>query len=432
MIMDNTKNYGFNKPSQNDTYNIEDQNENWDMADAMFKNNSDQIAEFMKLFGYEKNDIYGVEIDFETGEFTRLAAANGKTAGAGFDAFRAFGGRRRCNLSDTGVVTAYHGEDGYTETGTNSAGESVQVMVEQPAFFYKIVPLKVFNGVMLKARYYVSDTKKEGFKLHPAFMFEGKEVDKIYLSAYEGCLQRSSNKTYILDDSQGGFSMGTYFLSSVAGAFPTTGYGFASLQSCAEMRQEWDVGWFMSSIYSISATQLLFLIEHATLNAQKELGDGIVVSDGEPVITGITSELGNNTGAVMGVVSYRGEENLFGNVWTFLDKITCKSTSVYIDGKATKIPYKTGQSGWVTRFAYDQDADWLFYPVEVQGGGPNGITEDFYETASASSSTAFIPLFGGSYESDQDAGLFALNVTKHDTDSSDTYGARLIYMPGLN
>lgn len=425
MIMDSTKNYEFNKPSQNDFYNIDHQNQNWDKADNL-------IAEFMKLFGYEKNDIYGVEVDFETGEFTRLAAANGKTPGAGFDAFRAFGGRRRCNISDTGVVTAYYGEDGYVETGTNSAGESVQVMVEQPAFFYKIVPLKVSNGVMLKARYYVSDTKKEGFKLHPAFMFEGKEVDKIYLSAYEGCLQRSSNKSYILDNSQGGFSMGTYFLSSVAGAFPTTGYGLASLQSCAEMRQEWDVGWFMSSIYSISATQLLFLIEHGTLNIQKELGNGIVLADGAPVRTGLASELGNNTGAAKGVVCYRGEENLFGNVWTFLDKITCKSSYVYIDGDSTKIPFKIGQAGYITRFAYNADVDWIFFPVAVDADKANSLSEDYYETASASSSTAFIPLFGGSYENNQQAGLFTLNITKHDTETSATYGARLVYMPGLN
>lgn len=423
MIMDSTKNYEFNKPSQNDFYNIDHQNENWDKADNL-------IAEFMKLFGYEKNDIYGVEIDFETGEFTRLAAATGKTPGSDFNAFRAFGGRRRCNLSDTGVVTAYYGEDGYTETGTNSAGESVQVMVEQPAFFYKIVPLKVSNGVMLKARYYVSDTKKEGFKLHPAFMFEGKEVDKIYLSAYEGCLQRSNNKTYIPDNSQGGFSMGTYFLSSIAGAFPTTGYGFASLQSCAEMRQEWDVGWFMSSIYSISATQLLFIVEYATMNAQRELGDGVTCGLG--VLTGLTASLGNGTGTVRESFSYRGEENLFGNVWTFVDKITCKSSYVYIDGDSTKIPFKIGQAGYITRFAYNADVDWIFFPVTVDADKTNSLSEDYYETASASSSTAFIPLFGGSYENNKQAGLFALNITKHDTDSSDTYGARLIYMPGLN
>lgn len=430
--MNSTKNFGFNKPGNADFYDIAHQNENWDTADDLFQHNAEQMSEFMKLFGYEKNDIYGVEVDFETGEFTRLASAKGKNAGADFNASRVFGGRRRCNLSDTGVVTAYYGEEGYTETGINSNGESVQVMVEQPAFYYKVVPLAVSNGVLKKARYYISDTKKEGFKLHPAFMFEGKETDKIYLAAYEGCLQKSSDKSYIKNNSQGGFSMGTYFLSSIAGAYPATGYGFASFLSCAEMRQEWDVGWFMSSIQSVSATQLLFLVEHGTLNIQKELGDGIVVSDGAPVLTGLASELGNNTGAVRGVVCYRGEENLFGNIWTFLDNITCKSTSVYIDDKATKIPFKTGQGGYITRFAYNADVDWIFFPVAVDADMANSLSEDYYQTASASSSTAFIPLFGGSYENNQQAGLFTLNITKHDTETSATYGARLVYMPGLN
>jgi hypothetical protein len=423
--MHNTENYGFKKPDPKDIYDIGHQNENWDIADNL-------LAEFMKIFGYEKDDIYGVEVDFETGEFTRLASAKGKTAGADFNQFRAYGGRRRCNITDTGEVTAYHGDPEYTETGKNSAGESVQVMVEQPAFFYKVVPLAVSNGVLKKARYYISDTKKEGFKLHPAFMFEGKEVDKIYLAAFEGCLQKSADKSYIKDNSQGGFSMGTYFLSSVAGAFPTTGYAFASLQSCAELRQEWDIGWFMSSIYTISATQLLFLIEHGTLNVQKELGSGIVIADGAPVHTGLSTALGNNTGVDKGVVSYRGEENLFGNVWTWLDKITCKSSYVYIDGDSTKIPFKIGQSGYITRFAYNADVDWIFFPVAVDADMTNSLSEDYYETASASSSTAFIPLFGGSYENNQQAGLFTLNITKHDTETSATYGARLVYMPGLN
>lgn len=428
--MNSTKNFGFNKPRNNDFYDIEHQNENWDIADAAIQNNSDKVTEFMKMFGFEKNDIYGVEVDFETGKFTRLAAAVGKSPGADFNSFRAFGGRRRCNISDTGAVTAYYGDPGYTETGTNSNGESVQVMVEQPAFYYKVIPLRVFNGVLKKARYYVSDTMKEGFKLHPAFMFEGKETDKIYLAAYEGCLQKSSDKSYILDDSQGGFSMGAYFLSSIAGAYPATGYGFASFQSCAEMRQEWDVGWFMSSIQSISATQLLFLIEYATFNIQSEIDDGIVHTDAL-VQTGGTAALGNESGVVNGYVSYRGEENLFGNVWTFLDNITCKSTSVYIDGKSTKIPFKTGQLGYITRFAYVADIDWIFYPVEFNAD-PNGITGDYYVSATASSSTAFIPLFGGQCDEDQYAGLFSLDVTKHDTDASSMYGARLVYMPGLN
>ena len=153
-------------------------------------------------------------------ENLRLAGAVDRTPGAMFDDIQAFGGRKRCILTDDGVVLAYHGEPGYTETGaltqaitlgedenavTYEVGTKVQVMVEQPKFYYKVVPLeleKVISGKgfhLRKARYYVSDVKKTGFKLHPAFIRDGQIKDFIYLSAYEGCAfdnQKSYIKTY--------------------------------------------------------------------------------------------------------------------------------------------------------------------------------------------------------------------------------------------
>ena len=81
-------------------------------------------------------------------------------------------------------------------------------MVEQPKFYYKVVPLKLEKVVdgkgfhMRKARYYVSDTKKAGFKLHPAFIHDGKEKNFIYLSAYEGSVFDVSAGQYILNDAQ--------------------------------------------------------------------------------------------------------------------------------------------------------------------------------------------------------------------------------------
>jgi hypothetical protein len=41
-------------------------------------------------------------------------------------------------------------------------------------------------------------TKKPGFKVHPAFVKNGVEVNKIYLSAYEGSLYDVSASAYIL------------------------------------------------------------------------------------------------------------------------------------------------------------------------------------------------------------------------------------------
>ena len=96
---------------------------------------------YIDIDGYVDIDIYGVEVDYENKTFVRLAGAVGKTPGADFDSIKAFGGRKRCILTDDGVVLAYYGEPGYVETGkltqaitkngvTYPVGTPVQVMVE--------------------------------------------------------------------------------------------------------------------------------------------------------------------------------------------------------------------------------------------------------------------------------------------------------------
>lgn len=116
----------------------------------------EEISDLQAFIGYTDDSIFGVEVDFVNKAFTRLAGAVGKTPGASFDGVQAFGGRRRCNLTNAGQVVAYHGEAGYSETGKLTsavggfaAGTIVQTMVEQPRFYYKVVPLlleKIADG----------------------------------------------------------------------------------------------------------------------------------------------------------------------------------------------------------------------------------------------------------------------------------------------
>jgi hypothetical protein len=81
----------------------------------------------------------------------------------------------------------------FTDTGTT--GVTATVTRTQVGYIGKGFKLR-------KARYYVSMTKKAGFKVHPAFVQNGVEREKIYLSAYEGSLYDVSASAYILDDAQ--------------------------------------------------------------------------------------------------------------------------------------------------------------------------------------------------------------------------------------
>lgn len=84
-----------------------------------------EIADLKGFVGLTDDDIYGVEVDFKNSKFTRLAGAVNRSAGSGFDSIKAFGGRKRCNLTNDGVVVAYEGESGYSTNGKLTAAVTV-------------------------------------------------------------------------------------------------------------------------------------------------------------------------------------------------------------------------------------------------------------------------------------------------------------------
>lgn len=358
-----------------------------------------QIADLEAFIGYSDEDIFGVEVDFVNKKFTRLSGAVNRTPGAAFDSINAFGGRKRCNVADDGTVTAYYGDSGYTTTGKNAAGTPVQVMVEQPKFYYKVVPMVLEKGVkgmkIRKARYYVSDTLKPGFKVHPAFVENGNVNPYIYLAAFEGSLFDTSANAYILDNAQVA-DFAADKLSSIAGTKPAGGdtqnLTRANVRLLAQKRGK---GWEQAYAATAAASQLLMLIEYASFNMQKAIGRGNTDQTSSAAniqYTGATVSLGNASGAVTNangiqLISYRGEENFWGNIWTWVDGMNEENPEPFESGQAGTLhvadhgfadnskasPYKnTGihpiqGSGYVSAFGYSEEFDWLFIGVEFSG-----------------------------------------------------------------
>ena len=197
-------------------------------------------------------------------------------------------------------------------------------MVEQPKFYYKVVPLLVEHNTLgskiRKARYYVSATPKAGFKLHPAFIENGNENEKIYLAAFEGSLWDASASAYILDDAQVE-DFANDMLCSIANAKPASGLNQnLTRANTRKLAQKRGSGWEQGYAATAAASQLLMLVEYATFNVQSVIGNGAVnkTDDGATSMTensGATVSLGNASGAVTNangiqIVSYRGEENL--------------------------------------------------------------------------------------------------------------------------
>lgn len=416
-----------------------------------------QIADLEAFIGYSDEDIFGVEVDFVNKKFTRLSGAVNRTPGAAFDSINAFGGRKRCNVADDGTVTAYYGDSGYTTTGKNAAGTPVQVMVEQPKFYYKVVPMVLEKGVkgmkIRKARYYVSDTLKPGFKVHPAFVENGNVNPYIYLAAFEGSLFDTSANAYILDNAQVA-DFAADKLSSIAGTKPAGGdtqnLTRANVRLLAQKRGK---GWEQAYAATAAASQLLMLIEYASFNMQKAIGRGNTDQTSSAAniqYTGATVSLGNASGAVTNangiqLISYRGEENFWGNIWTWVDGMNEENPEPFESGQAGTLhvadhgfadnskasPYKnTGihpiqGSGYVSAFGYSEEFDWLFIGVEFSGNDALPVGDYHWNNNSGWR----VAILGGACHNGSDAGAFCWYLNSAASYRSWSIGGRLVYVP---
>lgn len=421
----------------------------------------------------ETEDVLGITMDYKNKTCTRIAGAKNLTAGADFDKFSMYGGRKRCNVSDGGTINAYYGDEGYTEDGSNG-----QVMVYQPKFYYLVCPLEYdrqetgYGYHLRKANYYISETQRAGFKLHPAFYDKnGNEVDYILMSAYEGCIYDTSANAYLKNDEQVMNASKDKF-SSIAGARPATGVSQdltrPNIEQMAKNRGE---GWHSLGIKTASMEQLLMIVEMGMMNLQTAIGQGVVnlpwttgsdTTSSYAGATGSTASLGNGTGratktttyeggkateyTVDGKTSicYRGVENFWGNIWKFAYGINfycevgkpflgyvCKDFN-YAESKKTDNYENIGfalpsENGYVSAMGYSTKYDWLFLPSEVKGNSSLPVGDYYYQNNTWDGYR--IARLGGAWADGSDAGGFCWRLSIGVGIRNRSIGGRLVYVP---
>lgn len=436
---------------------------------------SNEVEDIKAYIGYTDDDIVGLCVDFENKTFTRLAGAVGLSQGADFDKFTMYGGRKRCNVLDDGTIVAYYGDEGYTEDGSNG-----QVMVFQPKFYYKVVPLKLEKNNdssigyhLRKVNYYVSSKPKTGFKLHPAFFDEnGNAVDYILFSADEGSMFDVSAKAYVNDNVDESI---TYedgdLLCSVAGKKPISGLRqrLGTRPVLESMTNNRGSGWHLETIKATSANQLLMMVELGMMNSQTGIGQGVISISGNnsyncSSLTGSTADLGSGTGQavetvneISGVetayttagkvsVSYRGVENPWGNLWKHIQGINIWGDGSmgggqpyvaddfnFSESKNTDNYKPVGftlpnANGYIKSMGYGSETyDWLLMPSEI-GGTSASPVGDYSYTASNLNGYRIARL-GGSWLSGAVAGSFFWDGTYGATTNTQNTGGRLLYIP---
>lgn len=418
-------------------------------------------------------NVIGVQVDYDNGTVTRLAGSVGLEKGTDFDKFNMLGGRKRCNVTNDGTIKAYYGQSGFKEDGSNG-----QVMVYQPKFYYLVVPITYepidneVGGYHLKvANYYVSDTPRPGFKVHPAFINEdGLEVDYILIGAYEASIYDTSANAYLKQDEQVA-DFDKDLLCSIANVKPCSG-GAQNLTSAnvEKLAKNRGKGWHSTSIKDVSMEQLLMIIELGTMNTQNGINQGVVsITDNTSyncaVHTGSTSSLGNATGrATTSIgykgadrteytgdsqtsISFRGVENFWGNMWKLIEGLrfwgnthclggqpyVCKDfnyTENKMSGNYEAVGFTIPNSnGYIKAMGYDNNFDWLFIPSKVGGNSSKPVGDSLWIVQTLNK--YIVPVFGGHWADGLDSGGLCLACTSWTSRKGHDFGGRLVYIPNL-
>ena len=437
------------------------------------------VSDLKAYIGYTGGDILGLHCDFENRQFTRLGAAVGLNEGSDFDAFPMYGQRRRVVVDSDGEIQTDMDPAEITETDLD-----YDVMVYQPKFDYKVVPLKLekqSGGLgyhIRKANYYITSTPHAGFRVHPLFIDKnGNEVDYVLFSAYEASYMywhATSQSTGYYGIFHDGTDTDTTIetssvLKSLPGVKPISGQykamNKANLENCA-LRKSPD--WHLDTIQSLSANQLLAAIELGAFNMQSLIGQGVVNISGSNNVncSSLTGSTSGGTGRAASTVSdingatetytengkvsvcYRGLENPWGNIKKQVNGIniwgdgSMNGGQVYIaddfdfneskhDGNYKPAGFTLpNTNGYISAFGYGSEQyDWLFIPSETSGNNALPVGDFLSVTSNLSGYKA--ARFGGAWinnAASQPGGFFFACDATPDGKSFNT-GGRLLFVP---
>lgn len=274
-----------------------------------------------------------------------------------------------------------------------------QHMVRVPRFYYRVSDITL-NGEPAVA-YHISHAALEGFSIHPAFTSR----DQFYVGAYQASVQ---------DDK----------LSSVPGVMPETSRTLHDFDVLAGRRNvDEQSGWMQWSALQLGAIQMLYLVEHATMDCQAATGRGRVAAQGVAAV---------DAPDVL-EASYRGITGLWGNVWQWLGGLKTVDGEICIqrdDGSwmATGQRAATNESVYPLRFARGVRSDaseilsGVFLSVQSVDSADEAATPQpqyFYDDGE------YFPIVGGAWSHAAAAGLWNVACSNAASYSHTNIGARL-------
>lgn len=305
-----------------------------------------------------------------------------------FDNYAPWNGMKKCSLLSDGSVYAWENQTDFSYLGA-------YVMVYIPTFY---VAQKRKDA---KQYFYISDKAKTGFIKHPG---SGKFVGRYHMNSDGYCNSRQPpyvNMTRAVARSKAKNNGGKFCL-----------YNFATY--CA-------IIW-------------LYVMEFADWNCQNKIGRGYVDNHNSAINSGGTDSMTYHTGRAAGTdgstaVQYRWIENLWGNVYQWIDGFNANGTTAYyrIDPSRYADDTATGYNhigtlppnGWIKDLTVTDNG--LLIPKTV-GGSETTFIPDY----ACSSSGWRVLSVGGGWGNGSSAGLLCFYASNASSNSYSFISARLL------
>lgn len=293
--------------------------------------------------------------------------------------------------------------------------ETVQtgdIMVKIPKFWYRRYNEYNDDGNLVEI-IKISDSEIDGFKLHPAFNHVNMPSDCVYVGAY-----RMSNDG-----------------KSLPKTSPLVKKTRGNMRNMAIAK---GTGWGLLDASSLSAIQMLYLVEFANNNSQMCIGEGVASGSVEsPPYSGGCDQVPGLTGKPAGSykdVIYRGIEGLWGGAVEFVDGAIRSQQYIKISNDQTKyagssdeyeeLSYRIAGEYYIGRMGIDSgNNDHIMLP-DMAG---DGSSTTYYCDELLGSAYGMLAISGNSLNGDS-CGIFYSEFT----DASHTgtsVTSRLLYIP---
>lgn len=350
-----------------------------------------------------------------------VAAVGTGSGSSPFDKYYPWSDMEQYNIG-TNSVLYKRGDAEFSQTAYDT-------MVYIPKFYYKVIN----DGT--KWYWYVSSNQLFDFEKHP-----GSER---YVGRYHGSSRTfyPNTETLSINSDIVPYAPGaTNTYTSRSGTTPAVGMTRATGRTYSHNRGD---NWWLFDIATLSAIQLLYLVEYADWNSQAKIGRGIV-DDTSAHVSGETDLMVYHTGRAEGedgytAVQYRWIENPFGNVFSWVDGLEASNLTYYIAINTNSSATSTGISmsttnGYISNIKYSSEFPWSFIPSEKDGSNNIKIPDAALGNQTLSAVTPYLPSYnrdsvsGGCFGLGDNAGMFCYWFP--DKSVSDAHvGSRLIYIP---